>query len=100
MAINKRKTPLPSPSKITSGPQSFTKDEINQLKELKIKLSDLTIQFGQLAINKTKLEEVEKSLKKQLSTLEKEESSIAKSLSNKYGNGSIDLDSGTFTPME
>ena len=100
MAINKRKTPLPSPTKVTSGPQSFTEDEINQLKELKNKLGNLTAQFGQLAINKIKLADVEQTLKKQLFTLEKEESDIAKSLSNKYGKGSINLDSGTFTPME
>ena len=100
MAINKRKTPLPSPSEISLEPQSFTEKEINQLKELKDKLSNLTAQFGQLAINKARLEEAEKTLKKQLSVLEKEESNIAKSLSDKYGKGSINLDSGTFTPMK
>ena len=100
MAINKRKTPLPSPSEISLEPQSFTEKEINQLKELKDKLSNLTAQFGQLAINKARLEEAEKTLKKQLSVLEKEESNIAKSLSDKYGKGSIDIETGEFTPIE
>ena len=46
----------------------------------------------------TALEETENKLKKQLNSLEEEESQIAKKLSDKYGDGSIDLNSGTFTP--
>ena len=37
-------------------------------------------------------------LKKQLVDLEKKETSMAKTLSTKYGEGSIDLETGTFTP--
>jgi prefoldin subunit 5 len=41
----------------------LTEEEIKKLKELKDKLSNLTAQFGQLAINKARLEEAEKTLK-------------------------------------
>ena len=54
--------------------------------------------MGQLYVNKIKLEEVELKLKKELKSLEEKETNIAKKLSDKYGNGSIDLNSGTFTP--
>ena len=37
-------------------------------------------------------------LKKQIIDLEKKEISIAKKLSNKYGKGSIDTETGTFIP--
>jgi len=96
MALKERK--LPSPSEIKSAPQEFSQDEINQLKNLKEKINELSFQFGQLTINKIKLEETENRLKKQLNSLEEEESQIAKKLSDKYGDGSIDLNSGTFTP--
>ena len=56
--------------------------------------------MGQLYINKIKLEEAEKTLRDELKTLEAKESSIAQTLSSKYGKGSIDLASGTFTPAE
>ena len=84
MAIQKRKAP--SPSTIKNSPQSFTKEELNQLKELRVKTNQLVGQFGQLHINQIKLE----NLKKQLT----------KELSKKYGDGSIDLETGTFTPTK
>ena len=97
MAIQKQK--IPSPSEIKSSPQSFTPEELNQLKELRSEIGQLTAQMGQLYINKIKLEEAELKLKKELVIIEKKETDIAKTLSDKYGKGSIDLVSGTFTPV-
>ena len=37
--------------------------------------------------------------KEVLAELEKQEVNLAKTLSDKYGKGSIDLESGTFTPI-
>ena len=100
MAIQKRTTPIESPSVIKNSPQSFTEQELNQLKELRTKINKLVGQFGQLYINKIKLEESEKNLKNQILDLENQEADIAKNLSKKYGDGSIDLETGTFTPTE
>ena len=100
MAIKKRTQPIPSPTEIKQNPQPFSEQELNQLKELRQKITTLTHQFGQLSISKHKLEQTEKGLLKQLSDLEKEESNIAKTLSSKYGEGSINLESGTFTPSK
>tara|TARA_Y100000589_G_C26870273_1_gene513671 strand:+ start:157 stop:450 length:294 start_codon:yes stop_codon:yes gene_type:complete len=97
MAINQK---IPSPQEIKKFPQAFDTKELNQLRELRDKINQLTAEFGQLSINKIKLKELEITLKTRLSTLEKEESKLAKTLSDKYGKGSIDLDSGTFTPIE
>ena len=41
-----------------------------------------------------------RSLKKALAELEKEETSLAKSLTEKYGKGSLDIETGTFIPAE
>ena len=96
MAIQKRQAP--SPSEIKTSPHSFNEQELNELKELRNKLSQLTLQFGQVSISMLKLKETKEQLKTQLSKLEKEETNIAKKLSDKYGEGSIDLGSGNFTP--
>ena len=98
MAINKNK--IPSPSKIKSLPQKFSKEELNELKELRGELNQLTVQLGQLSLSKIKIETTEKTLKEQYKTIEEKEKSIAKTLSDKYGKGTIDLDSGTFTPLK
>tara|TARA_B100000287_G_scaffold408300_1_gene434500 strand:- start:506 stop:802 length:297 start_codon:yes stop_codon:yes gene_type:complete len=98
MALKERK--LPKPSEIKSMPQSFSQEEIDKLKTLRTEINNLAFQFGDLYIQKVKIEELEKELKEKLKSLEEEESKIAKSLSDKYGDGSIDLESGTFTPSK
>ena len=64
MAIQKDK-PAPSPTEIKNTPHSFNEQELDQLKNLREKLSNLAFQFGQLQINKIKLEETETELKKE-----------------------------------
>ena len=97
MAIKQK---FPSPQEIKNTPQSFTKQELNELKNLRDKINEMSFQFGQLAIQKIKLEEQESTLKKKLKSIEKEETTIAKKLTDKYGKGSIDLETGTFIPLE
>ena len=98
MALKERN--IPSPSEIKSMPQSFSSEEINQLKDLRNKINQLALRFGELYIQKVKFEETETQLKTQLSSLEEEEAKLAKLLSEKYGDGSIDLESGTFIPSK
>ena len=97
MAIKQK---VPSPQEVKNTTQSFTKQELNELKNLRDKINEMSFQFGQLAIQKIKLEEQETSLKNQLNLIEKEESIVAKKLTTKYGKGSIDLETGTFIPLE
>ena len=63
MAIGNK---IPSPTDIKTSPVSFSPEELNELKQLRSELSNMTAQFGQLTINKIKLEEQETILKKQL----------------------------------
>ena len=97
MAIKQK---IPSPQEIKNTPQSFTKQELNELKNLRDRIDEISFQFGQLSIQKIKLEEQEDNLKNKLKNLEKEETIIAKKLTSKYGKGSIDLKTGTFTPID
>ena len=80
--------------------QKFTEEELITLKNIQTKSQNATFQFGQLYLNKIKLEEQETILKNQIKELEQEEAQIAKQLSDKYGKGSIDIDTGEFTPTE
>jgi predicted DNA-binding protein (UPF0278 family) len=85
MAIKKK---IPSPQEVKTTPQAFSQQELNEIKDLRDKVNQ-----------KIKLEEQEISLKNQLNLIEKEESNLAKKLTTKYGKGSIDLETGTFTPL-
>ena len=97
MAIKQK---IPSPQEIKTTPQSFSQEELNKIKELRDEINTLSFQFGQLTIQKIRLEEQENSLKEQLNQAEKKEVSLAKNLTSKYGKGSIDLETGTFAPLE
>ena len=91
---------IPSPSDLKKGPVQFTNEEITKLRNLQSKFNNATIQFGQLKISQIKLKETESTLKNALKELEQEESTLAKSLTEKYGKGSLDIETGTFTPAE
>ena len=97
MAIKQK---VPSPQEVKNTPQSFTKQELNELKNLRDRIDEISFQFGQLSIQKIKLEEQESTLKNKLKSIEKEETTIAKKLTDKYGKGSIDLETGTFATLE
>ena len=98
MAIKDNK--IPSPETIKSTPQSFSEKELDEIKELRNQLNNLSFQFGSLNIRKIKLEEQETLLKNQLKLIEEKETLLAKKFTQKYGKGSIDLETGTFTPLE
>ena len=85
-----------SPAKV----QKFSKEELEQLTTLQKKTQQSTFQFGQLYLSKLRLEEQETVLKNHVISLEKEEAELAETLSTKYGKGSINIDTGEFTPVE
>ena len=98
MKIQEQK--IPSPSDIKKGPTQFTNEELTQLKSLQSEISQTTTQFGQLYLTKIRLEEQETLLKTKINELKTKETTLAKSLSDKYGQGSLDIETGTFTPTE
>ena len=81
-------------------PQKFTSEELEKIKNLQIKIDNITTQMGQLYYRKVQLEKQEDTLKNELSSIEKEELSLANELTEKYGKGSLDINSGEFTPVK
>jgi len=84
----------------TSKVQKFSKEELEALTSLQVQTQNITMRLGQLYVSKLKLEEQETSLKAYVKSLEEEEAKMAKNLSDKYGKGSIDIETGEFTPSE
>ena len=83
----------------------FTEKELQSLQELSTKSNEITNRFGQLAIAKINLEkqseaveEEEFKLHEELETLKKEEQETLQSITEKYGPGSLDPQTGVFTP--
>ena len=83
----------------------FTEKELQSLQELSTKSNEITNRFGQLAIAKINLEkqseaveEEEFKLHEELENLKKEEQETLQSITEKYGPGSLDPQTGVFTP--
>ena len=94
------KEKIPSPEEIKNEPQKFTQEEIDSLKGFQIRLDNIITQFGKINLSRIKLDEQENLLKDEVKKIENEEIELAQKLSDKYGRGSLDIETGTFTPAE
>ena len=94
------KEKIPSPEEIKNEPQKFTQEEIDSLKGFQTRLDNIITQFGKINLSRIKLDEQENLLKDEVKKIENEERELAQKLSDKYGKGSLDIETGTFTPAE
>ena len=83
----------------------FTEQELQSLQELSNKSNGITNRFGQLAIAKINLEkqseavaEEEFKLHEELEALRSEEQKQLETITEKYGPGTLDPQTGVFTP--
>ena len=63
------------------------------------KLDEIIVKLGQISIQKIQIESTENELKNEFFKTQQEESTLAKTLSDKYGVGTLDIESGKFTPQ-
>ena len=92
-----QQTPQPTQ---TQGPIKFTQEEMDSLKGLQVKMSQIINAFGQLKVAEIRLKNQKNSLEQQLEASQKEEADLAKTLSAKYGKGSLNAETGEFTPSK
>ena len=74
--------------------------ELETLKELRVKVNNLTFQRGQIGLAEDNLEFQKITLQEELQKLSQEEQKLSTELFEKYGKGNVDLDAGTITPVE
>ena len=78
----------------------ITEQEIEKVKGLRIKFDQLVNTIGQVEVQLYNLQEQKKELQVSLLNIQQEESSLAKELEEKYGKGTVSLDTGEFSPTE
>ena len=83
----------------------FTEEELKSIQEISQKSNDITNRFGQLAIAKINLDKQNESveteefkLHEELEALRTEEQEALNKITEKYGPGQLDPQSGVFTP--
>lgn len=74
----------------------LTKEEITELQTLRTQEGQLITQLGELEYQLYLLEQSKEAIKRQINNFSQERDKIALRLQEKYGEGSIDIDSGEF----
>ena len=75
-------------------------EELTALKNIQKQSTALRDAFAQLKIDQLALEDREEELENYHRQLQKASSDLGKQFDNNYGKGSINLDTGEFTPSE
>lgn len=85
--------------------KKFTDEELTSIKDLQQKYQEKLVFFGQLSLERMSIEQAIKELneaetkaREEYQSLQKEEEKMIETLSSKYGDGSLSLKDGTFTP--
>ena len=85
--------------------KQFNQEDVDQIKQLQEKYSILGVQLVQIKLARKnaldyleKLDAQEKEVEDHIQNTNQEEKQLAESFSQKYGAGSLDLESGVFTP--
>lgn len=76
----------------------LTVEEIQQLTEVQTQSQQIALELGNLEITKLQIEKRKEEVIAFLNEFKAKEQELGKSLSDKYGNGTIDLEKGEFIP--
>ena len=76
----------------------FTEDELKSLGELQQSYVRITNAFGQISLSKHNLETQEQGLKEEFEQTRQTEQNLLNSITEKYGPGQLDPQTGVFTP--
>ncbi len=85
----------------------FTDDELKKIQDVQTSYQQKTALFGQLSLQKFQvsrqldnLDQAEENLRNEIIQLETDERELVKELNQKYGAGTLDPQTGTFTPAK
>ena len=78
----------------------LTQEELQSLKDFQSKEENLVLIFGQIAYQQETLDDQMDKAIEEKRKFEKERSDLALSLTEKYGNGTINIETGEIIPVE
>lgn len=78
----------------------FTEEEIKQVQDIQDSYVSTQNKFGQLKMAQLKLDEQEVELEESLKSIQDGEKKFLEVIAEKYGQGSLNPETGVFTPTE
>jgi lipid II:glycine glycyltransferase (peptidoglycan interpeptide bridge formation enzyme) len=76
----------------------FTEDELKQVQTIPQSYANVQNQFGQLKLAQIRLDEQEVELEDALKQIQSEEKKFLDEITKKYGEGTLNPETGEFTP--
>ena len=78
----------------------FTEEELKQVQDIQRSYQSVQNQFGQLKMAQIRLDEQEIDLENSLKSIQEEEKKFLDGITEKYGQGTLNQETGVFTPTE
>ena len=78
----------------------LTQEELQKLKDFQVKEENLVVAFGQLGYQRAVLDEEEDKILESKKALDTDRAEFASTLTTKYGNGTINIETGEITPVK
>lgn len=84
---------------MSNEPIKLEQEEIQQITQIQQVSQNIVIEYGNIELARKALESRTEKADNALNALREKEQEIARSLEEKYGQGSINLQEGTFIPL-
>ena len=78
----------------------FTEEELKNVQDIQQSYLNVQNQFGQLKMAQIRLDEQEVDLEEALKSIQSEEKKFLDSITDKYGQATLNPETGVFTPTE
>ena len=78
----------------------FTEKELTQVQNIQKNYASIQNQFGQLKLSQIRLDEQEGELENSLKSIQLKEKKFLDGITDKYGQGTLNPETGVFTPTE
>jgi len=78
----------------------FTEEELTQVQNIQKSYMSVQSQFGNLKLSQIRLDNDEVALEEALKSVQDEEKKFLDGITEKYGQGSLNPETGVFTPTE
>ena len=78
----------------------FTEEELTQVQNIQKSYQNVQSQFGQLKLAQIRLDEQEVDLEEALKAIQSEEKKFLDGITDKYGQGTLNPETGVFTPTQ
>ncbi len=78
----------------------FSEDELKKIMEIRTSYAEITNRFGQIQLTKYNLQKQEEQAEIDFESIKVKEQEVLKGITDKYGPGTLDPNTGVFTPSK